>query len=101
MAFLFVGTEAMEIEVGIELRQLCEEIVAEGKTVADWAEVESDDMFQSASFSGGFDADEMAFCFSHYDSERRESWFQLTLEEIGDVAAGRRNAISARPVDGV
>jgi hypothetical protein len=72
----------MEIAVSHELLEICDKILAERRTTEEWAEIESDDMFQSPSYCGGFDADEGAFCFSFYDERRNEFWFQLTLEEV-------------------
>lgn len=86
----------MELQVNGELRQICREILAANKTEEEWAEIESDDMFQSGSFVGGFDADERAFCFSYYDAGRDEYWFQLTLDEAREVAAGELQTVSAR-----
>jgi hypothetical protein len=89
----------MEIRVTEDFITLCEKILAAGKTAEEWAEVESDDMFQSTSFSGGFDADEMAFCFSYYDTQHDEFWFQLTMQEVADVVARRRHTIAVRAAD--
>jgi len=60
---------------------ICKEIITENKTVAEWAEIESDDMFQSGKYEGGFDATGMEFCFSVY-IEDVEYWFQLSLDTI-------------------
>ena len=89
----------MHIEVSEEFRRICREIVAEGKSLSEWAETESDDMFQSPSFVGGYDADEEAFCFSFYDNERAEHWFQLTLDEIRRVDDGSLERIDLRPAE--
>lgn len=80
-----------------EFVEICETIVSHGKSIEAWAELESDDMFQSKNFIGGFDATEMAFCFSYYDPTGQEYWFQLTLSEIEDIARGRTKSIEARP----
>lgn len=34
--------------------------------------IESDDMFQTQNYVGGFDATEMSFCFSYFDANRDE-----------------------------
>ena len=82
-----------------ELRKLCAEIVAESLTEPEWAERESDDMFQTGHYCGGFDADESAFCFSHSRDDGSEWWFQLTLDEVGRVARGEAVQLNARPAE--
>jgi hypothetical protein len=59
----------------------CKEIIAENKTVAEWAEIESDDMFQAGRYEGGFDATGMEFCFSVCIDDV-EYWFELSLDTI-------------------
>ncbi len=87
----------MTVQVGDELRQICRRILAEGLSEGDWAERESDNMFQAPTYAGGFEADERAFCFSCYAPDGSEHWFQLTLREVMDVAEGRLTEIPARP----
>jgi hypothetical protein len=89
----------MNIQVTDEFRSICSEIVSQGKSDAEWAAIESDDMFQSQNFTGGFDATEMAFCFSYVDPSGVEYWFQLTHSELLEVAAGRKSSIEARLAD--
>ena len=64
-----------------------------------WAEIESDDMFQSASFCGGFDANEKAFLFSWYTNDTEAYWFQLSLEGAVDIANGGSPQILGRPAE--
>ncbi len=71
-----------------ELRKICSQIVDAQRSEKQWAEIESDDMFQSPNYSGGFDADENEFCFSLYRAGK-ELWFQLTLDEATKVAKGQ------------
>lgn len=87
----------MKIEITDELRALLSQIVEVNKSGAKWSEFESDDAFQSDSFCGGFDATEQAFCFSYYDHDGREFWFQLTLEDIGQVLSDEKTELSVRP----
>lgn len=47
---------------------------------------------------GGFDATEMAFCFSIYD-EDSEWWVQLTFAQIEAVAVGTVTEVPARPAE--
>lgn len=89
----------MELEVTEGFRQLCRSIEAEGRTLEEWSAIESDDMFQVESFEGGFDAIEDAFCFSFYDDDGSEWWFQVTLEEVRQIAGGELERLDARPAE--
>ena len=89
----------MELTIDSEFRSICQEIVAENQTEEEWAEVESDDMFQSENYVGGFDADEEAFCFSYYAPDGQEYWFQFTLDEAKAVTAGETPVIEIRPAE--
>ncbi len=51
-------------------------------------------MFQSKNYCGGYDVDEMAFCFSYYDNKKVEYWFQLTLKQVKELIEGRIKEIS-------
>jgi hypothetical protein len=82
-----------------EFVDLCKQILQHQKTEAEWAEVESDDMFQSEHYEGGFDATENAFCFSQYAADGTESWFQLTLEDVQRVVGGELAEVDSRQVD--
>lgn len=86
----------MQLDVDPEFRSICQEIVAEDQTEEEWAETESDDMFQSESYVGGYDADEEAFCFSYYAPDDQEYWFEVTLAEAKAIAAGENPIIEAR-----
>lgn len=87
----------MKLQISNEFRNICQEIVSEKKTPEEWAEIESDDMFQSQMFCGGFDADEMEFCFSYYSPEGREFWFQLAPSDVHAVADGKIHHLELRP----
>lgn len=89
----------MHVQVGDELRQICRRILAEGLSEHEWAERESDDMFQSRAYAGGYDATEMAFCFSYYAPDDSELWFQMTLGEVAEIAEGKLTEVPARPAD--
>jgi hypothetical protein len=89
----------MKISITDELKTICEDIVNEGKSNKDWAEIESDDMFQTESFCGGYDADEEAFCFSYYNHNKNEYWFQLTLDEVSKVVSGEISSFNCRQAD--
>jgi hypothetical protein len=67
-----------------EFYQICEEIILENKSISQWAAIESDDMFQSGKYEGGFDATGMEFCFSVFVNNV-EYWFQLSLDSIQEI----------------
>ena len=79
----------MDIPIEEELKGICKDILAENKSEQQWAEIESDDMFQTAMFCGGYDADENEFCFSYFSSDDNEYWFQISLSDVTDIASGR------------
>lgn len=86
----------MKIKITTELFSIFQEIVNENKKEEEWSEIESSDMYQEGDFSGGFDAIEHAFCFSYYDQEGEEYWFQVTLDEIKEIIDGQVNFITMR-----
>ena len=86
----------MQLHIDAEFVTICRQIVEENKSDEEWAEIESDDMFESDHYAGGYDADEEAFCFSHYDATGEEHWFQVTLAEVQAIAAGEERAIEVR-----
>ena len=81
-----------------ELTLICRDILKENKTEAEWGEVESDDMFQTKNFVGGFDADEGAFCFSYYE-QGKEHWFQVSLGQVRDIVDGAVTTVDMRPAE--
>ncbi len=89
----------MEIKISEEFIDICKEIHEENKSKEGWAETESDDMFQTENYCGGYDADEEAFCFSFYDNNGSEYWFQLNLDEIEKVIGGTLNALDGRSAE--
>src|SRR5215831_11613422 len=86
----------MRLGVTVEFISICHRIAGQGMTDAEWAAMESCDMFQSDSFCGGYDADEAAFCFSNYDGDGREFWFQVSLIEVADILNGRKTDLDLR-----
>jgi len=82
--------------VNNELRNILHAILAEKKSLEEWAEVESDDYFQSERYLGGFDATEMEFCFSLFDQDT-EYWFQFSLDQIEDLLEVNESEIGLRP----
>ncbi len=88
---------AVRLELNDEFELICREILDEHKTPRQWAEIESDDMFQSRSFVGGYDADEEAFCFSYYAANGQEYWFQVDLNEVELILRGEKINLEIRP----
>ena len=86
----------MKLKIEKELIVILNNIISESKSKDEWAEIESDDMYQSENYIGGYDADEEAFCFSYYDSKRNEYWFQLTLDEVEQILLGKIDEINIR-----
>lgn len=89
----------MEIPVPADLLAICAEIMAEGKTDDEWAEIEAGDWFQTETVTGGYDAGERAFTFSYYAPDAEELWIVLTLAEAAEVARGERTTVEARRPD--
>ena len=89
----------MQVQVTNELIGMLEDIVRENKSDDEWALVESDDMFQSPHYCGGYDAIERAFCFSYYPDEGSEYWFQLTLDELRKIVERGAGDVEARPAE--
>ncbi len=86
----------MKIVVDSELKEIVRALEAQSIPPAQWAVRESDDEFQSQHYCGGYDADEAAFCFSHFSSNGAEYWFQFTLEEARQINAGALSELAAR-----
>ena len=79
----------MKIFVDKELLEIFKSILNRNLTLAEWIEIESDDEFQTENYCGGFDGTENEFCFSYYDKERTEYWFQKSLLEIQKINHGK------------
>ena len=79
-----------------ELKTLCKEILHKNKSLEEWAEIESCDMFQSDKYCGGFESIEDQFCFSVYLPEG-EYWFQFPLKDVERIISGEIKEISIRP----
>lgn len=89
----------MILKVDNELIELLQLIKLEGLSGKEWEQIEASDMFQSENYSGGYDALEAAFTFSYYDTEQREFWFQITLDEIEKIISGEQLQIAIRPAE--
>ena len=89
----------MVVEIESQFKDICNEILLRGWSKEEWAERESDDELHAERYSGGYDADEEAFCFSYFAADGIEYWFQVTMEEIVDLSEGRKTTVDARVAD--
>ena len=85
-----------QLKIDDELRDICHQIKKKNKSIEEWNEIESDDMFQTKNYCGGFDGIEQEFCFSYYDGEGKEWWFQFSLFEIERIISGKLLYIDMR-----
>ena len=86
----------MELEVDNQFKKICEGIREQNKSESEWAFIESDDMIQVGNYIGGFDATEMAFCFSYFDEKNNEYWFQISLAEVERISTGLIEKLTLR-----
>ena len=82
----------MNHKIEEDLRIICREILEEKKSLVQWAEIESDDMFQRGNYLGGFDATEKEFCFSLF-LDNNEYWFQFSLYDAEEITKNKINFI--------
>ncbi len=87
----------MEITITQELESLCFQIMAKNLSAAQWADLESTDMFQNEVFCGGFNAQENMFCFSYHNEDDIEYWFQLSLYDAIQISKGHEPRIVGWP----
>ena len=88
----------MKIKVDTEFKELCKEILTYNRSLEEWADYESCDMFQSENYCGGFERIEEEFTFSYYVDDQ-EYWFQASLDEIKLIYSGTITEIEARVSD--
>jgi hypothetical protein len=89
----------MNIKVDEEFLKICRLILSKNLSEDEWAKIESGDMFQEKQYVGGFEGIEKAFCFSFYDHDNQEFWFQVTLGEINEIVDGIKTNIVIRKAD--
>jgi hypothetical protein len=82
-----------EIHIDEQLLGICNDILQKDLSVEEWTEIESDDMFQTENYEGGFDGTEKEFVFSFYDNQ--EYWFQMTLEQVKEISSGQLKSVFA------
>lgn len=83
----------MIIRIDKNLKEIAQEIIKENLTESEWSERESCDWFQKDNIVGGYDKDENAFCFSYYDENNDEYWFQLTMNEVNEINDGEKESV--------
>jgi hypothetical protein len=76
----------MVVPINEELKSICRQIIEKNLSLEEWAGIESDDMFQTNSFEGGFDGTEKEFVFSYFGD--KEYWFQLSLIQVTKINNG-------------
>ena len=89
----------MEIIIDSELKDICKEILESKMSLEEWKKSNSEDMFQSDKYCGGFEKKESAFCFSLY-SETAEYWFQFSLNDAEKIVAGELKSLTGRKATG-
>lgn len=52
----------MEHKINTEFYEVCRQIVSENKSTSEWANIESDDMFQTDMYEGGVQWYRNGFC---------------------------------------
>lgn len=85
----------MKHEIKQDLVTICHQIMNEKKSLDQWREIESDDMFQLGDYIGGFDATEDEFCFS-YRIDLNEYWFQFSLGDAENISKKLLTSIEMR-----
>jgi len=85
----------MKFGVDEELKTLLSEIQKQRKSEIEWAEIESDDLYQSENYRGGFDATEQEFCFSVF-RDGKEYWFQFSLSDVDFLLGNPHGTIQVR-----
>lgn len=88
----------MYLKVDKKLKEICSEILKQNKTLEEWRDIESSDMFQNETYNGGFDAIEDEFCFSVYIKEK-EYWFQISLSDVDEIMYGKIKIIEISEAD--
>ena len=89
----------MKYEIDELFIEICQQILAENKSLEEWYEIRSCDMFQNEKYCGGFESMEDEFTFSLFDENGCEFWFQLTLEDINSIVKGIKSTVDIKPAD--
>lgn len=94
-----IKSEAMKHRIADSFVELCKQIVSESKSLDEWYEMRSDDMFQSEKYCGGFESMEDEFTFSLFKDNGCEYWFQLSLEQVEEIAQGKLTTVDIKPAN--
>lgn len=89
----------MKMKIDEEFKNICRKILNMNLSINEWEKIESDDMFQTQHYEGGYDATENAFCFSFYDENKTEYWIQISLEEVKKILSNSIDYLEARIPD--
>lgn len=90
---------ASRLKINYDFITICKQIQKENLDLEGWYLIESSDQFQTNEFCGGFDATEGEFCFSYYDKNGIEYWFQFPLFDIDKIIDGKIDEIEIRKAD--
>ena len=90
-----MASASLTDEARAELAFICRLIAARNRSLAEWAEVASNDRFESKHLVGGFEAAEGMFTF-RYSRAGEEFRFQLSLEAANGVGEGHWPQIELR-----
>lgn len=78
-----------QLKANDDLRAICREIVAAGKTADEWDRTGADERFGRGPFVGGYDAAEQGFTFSYRDAAKKEWLLVFGLPVAQKIAAGQ------------
>jgi hypothetical protein len=88
-----------KLKIQTEFLEICKMIQDENLDLRNWSLIESSDQFQTINYCGGFDATEEEFCFSYYDENRIEYWFQFPLSDVDKITNGTIKEIEIRKAE--
>ena len=74
------------IPINEELKSICQQIINACKSLEEWTEIKSDDLFQTSLFEGGIDTTANILVFGYYGDE--EYSFQLSLDQVRKIYNG-------------
>ncbi|PKV50921.1 hypothetical protein ATE84_2990 [Aquimarina sp. MAR_2010_214] len=90
---------ASRLKINSDFISICNQIQKENLDLEVWCLIESSDQFQANNFCGGFDATEEEFCFSYYEKNEIEYWFQFPLADIERFVNGEIKEIELRKAE--
>jgi hypothetical protein len=78
----------MNLILDDEFRAICREIITEYDRKGDASLVESDDLYQTSCYCGGWQPEDRRFWFSFYAPDGGDYIFSFSLEDARMVASG-------------